>query len=56
MLIRGDKGVNIDIREESGCEMQDGPEKNREKGRVLRCILWGSTYAISYETNEVSEK
>ena len=56
MLIRGDEGVDIDIREVGGCEMRDGPEKNREEGRVLRCILWGSTYAIGYKTNEASEK
>ena len=40
MLIQGDKGVDIDIREESGCKMRDSPEKNCEKGRMLRCILW----------------
>jgi hypothetical protein len=39
MLIRGDEGVDIDIREECCCEMGDGPEKNREAGRVLRCVL-----------------
>jgi hypothetical protein len=56
MLIRGDEGVDIDIREESGCEMGDGSEKNCEAGRVLRCVLWGSTHAIDYETNEAREK
>jgi biotin operon repressor len=30
MLIRGDEGVDIDIREECGYEMGDGPEKNSE--------------------------
>jgi hypothetical protein len=38
-LIRDDEGVDIDIREECGCEMGDGPEKNRKAGRVLRCVL-----------------
>jgi hypothetical protein len=36
--------------------MGDGSEKNREVGRVLRCVLWGSTHAIGDETNEVREK
>jgi hypothetical protein len=42
MLIRGDEGVDIDIREECGCEMGDGPEKNSEAGNGA------SVRAISY--------
>jgi hypothetical protein len=56
MLIRGDKGMDIDTREECGCEMGDGPEKNREVGRMLRCVLWGSAHAVGYETKEAREK
>jgi hypothetical protein len=40
VLIRGDESVDIDIRE-SGCEMGDGLEKNREAGRVLRHVSSG---------------
>jgi hypothetical protein len=42
ILIRGDEGVDIDIREEYGCEMGDGPEKNSEAGNEA------SVRAISY--------
>ena len=49
MLIRGGEGVDINIKEECGCEMGDGPEKNCEAGCVLRCVLWSSTHAIGYE-------
>ena len=40
ILIRGDEGVDINIREECGCEMGDGPEKHREAGCMLRCGHW----------------
>jgi hypothetical protein len=42
ILIRGDKGVDIDTREECGCEMGDGPEKNGEAGNgtSVRTISW----------------
>ena len=32
MLIRGNKEVDIDIREECGCDMGDSPAKNCEMG------------------------
>jgi hypothetical protein len=56
MLIRGDEGVDIDIREECRSEMGDGLEKDREAGRVFRRILWGSTHAIGYITEKAREK
>jgi hypothetical protein len=56
MLIRGNEGVDIDIREECGGEMGDGLEKDRDAGRVFRHILWGSAHAVGYETEKAREK
>jgi hypothetical protein len=52
MLVGGDEGVDIDIREECGCEMEDGFKKSR----VFRRIFGGSTHAIDYETEKACEK
>jgi hypothetical protein len=56
MLIRGDEGMDIDIREECDGEMGDGLEKDREAGGVFRCVIWGGTHAIGYETEEAGKK
>jgi hypothetical protein len=56
MLIRGDEGVDIDIREECGGEMGDGLKKDREAGRVFRRILWGNTHAIGYESEKARKE
>jgi hypothetical protein len=56
MLIRGDKGVDIDVREECGCKMGNGREKNREAGCVLGCVFWSSTQTIGNETDKARKK
>lgn len=56
MFVRGDEGVDIDIREECNCEMGDGLEEDRKACRVFGCVLWGSTYAIGYKAKEAREK
>jgi hypothetical protein len=48
--------VDIDIGEVCGCEMGDSLEKNREAGRMLWRVLWGSTHAIGYKTDEARKK
>jgi hypothetical protein len=55
--MRGNKGVDIDIREESGCEVGDGLRIARRAACSggWGCV-WGSTHAIGCETNEAREK
>jgi hypothetical protein len=56
MFVRGDEGVDIDIREECSCEMGDGLEEDREACRVFGRVLCGSTNAIGYKAKEAREK
>ena len=40
--VRGNEGVEIDVREKCGCEMGDGPEKSSKAGNGV------SMRAVSY--------